>query len=108
MKNDIQLINESTLVKYNNAILNFEEYLKQLYNKEKIIEINKGYLINLEDYEDLKEKINYTHFKENILNNNLDNESLSDSDEIIKIKQIDFKTSSYLLNMIYNDNKYFN
>jgi hypothetical protein len=57
-------------------------------------EKEEGYLINLElftIYENLKNLING-----NISNNNI----------LLNINPIEFKSSRYLLNMIYNDNKY--
>ena len=86
------LLNQLLLNKYNNAILNFEEYLNTIYYKSKI---NKGHLINLKDYENFKEKINYL----NTISKTND-APLSDLDKIFSIKQIEFNTSSYLINMI--------
>ena len=69
-------------------INDFETNLKKR-NYENNVKISlSGYLINLEDYEELKKKI-----KHNL-------------NFIVKIEQIPFKTASYLVNMIYNDNKY--
>ena len=104
MKNDI--INKDMLKKYCKAIFDFEQYLEQIYSKENNFTKYEGYLINLEDYKQLKENIDYNHFKDNISNYTLEKPILSDSEKVYKIKQISFKTSSYLLNMIYNDNKY--
>ena len=97
------------LIKYNEAIFDFEEnYLKKIYknidNKEK-----DGYLIKSEDLDELKENISYSKYKIN-RNGNKDyfnkNYDLNKLNDIKKIKQIEFKTSQYLVNMILNDNKY--
>ena len=98
MKRKNSLLDQLLLNKYYNAILNFEEYLNTIYYKSKI---NKGHLINLKDYENFKEKIKYL----NAISKTND-APLSDLDKIFSIKQIEFNTSSYLINMINNDNKY--
>ena len=104
-------INNQLLIikyKYKYAIFNFEKYLEKIYSKISSIrysytQYEEGYIINLEDYENLKKNINYNMFNSNY---NLDNITLSDDEKIYKIKQIPFKSSQYLINMIYNDNKY--
>ena len=91
--------------KYNEAIYCFEEkYLKEIENKTKDNKPHKGYLIYLKDLEDLKKKTNYNNYKliygkikENI---QLDKKNKKDG-----IEQIEFKTSSFIINMIYNNNK---
>ena len=82
--------NGSILKKYRNAFNDFEKYLEKIYS-EKNLNGNEyeGYLINLKDYERIKESIE---------NNRIDKN--------FKINQIDFKTSHYLINMILNGNKY--
>ena len=82
--------NGSILKKYRNSFSDFEKYLEKIYS-HKNLEGNeyKGYLINLKDYEKIKE---------NIDNNRIENK--------FKINQIEFKTSHYLINMILNGNKY--
>ena len=105
MKNEQTLNNESILKIYRKAIFDFEKNIEQIYERNNIT-IYKGYLINLNDYENLKEQIDYNYFKDNISNYILDKKILSESEKLFEIKQICFKTYSYLLNMIYNDNKY--
>ena len=97
-------------IKYNSAISNFENYIKEIEiynnidNKEK-----KGYIVNYKDFEELK--VNILHEKYNLFGVK-DFESfqkVSDKikfNNIKKFRQIEFKTSQYLINMILNDNKY--
>ena len=78
-----------------NAISDFDKYLKDIYSTNNPYGTEqRGYLINLKDYERIK-KIIYSN-KINI--NNLEKN--------FKINQIEFKTSQYLINMILNGNKY--
>ena len=87
---DINFIN-----KCKNEFLFFDNYVKDLYkfknkcNFSYSSKNNKGYIINFNDLEDFKKKINSY-----------------DTKNINRIEQIPFKTSTYLLNMIDNDNKY--
>ena len=79
------------------SLKDFENYLKNIYiNQFKNPSYNyyeKGYIINLENYEKIKD-INQTPPSPNGMKN------------ISKIDQIPFKTSSFLINMIYNGNEY--
>ena len=106
---DEQLDKIDELMNYNKNIFDFEEdYLKGINknydNKEKL-----GYLINSKDMDELKENINYSRYKsyggdkKALFVKNFDLSKLS---KIKKINQIEFKTSQYLINMIFNDNKY--
>ena len=80
------------------------EYQKILYNFNNFENANyqdkvkyKGYIINLKDYENIKEKIkNYQNGKSINENNFFD----------FNIKQIEFKTLNYIMNMILNGNEY--
>ena len=80
-----------------NPFLRFENYLNRIYSPKFTNDDHRGYLISLENFKKIKKKYE---------NENNDIISLSNSEESFKIKQIDFKTSKYLLNMIYNDNKF--
>ena len=77
----------------------FEEKVKN-YNVKK--PKNKGYLINLNDYIELKNKIKY---EKNKILKNPNTYEIDEKDKII-IKDLDFKTNQYLINMILNGNKY--
>ena len=79
------------LKKLKKFITDFETVLKtRNYKMNEKITL-PGYLVNLKDYEELK-KIIFSN------NNNIN--------KILTIESIHFKTASYLVNMIYNDNKY--
>ena len=87
--------NGSVLKKYKNAFSDFEKYLNNIYSYKNLNGTeHKGYLINLKDYEKVKE---------NIVNNKINK---NDCEKIYNINQIEFKTSHFLINMILNGNKY--
>ena len=89
---------DSLLLNYNFAVENFENYLKTY--PENIQQ--EGYLIKLKHYENLKKIINYYDYKNCYLNKEID---LYD-EKPLTINPIEFRTSSYLINMLYNNNKY--
>ena len=102
MKTTNKLVNNNLLLKYNRAIFNFENYVKELYIKTDGMKC--GYLINLYDYEDLKKKVNYSKDKaRDYLQNEI---KLSDSEKIYTIKEIEKRTPEYLIDMINKGNKY--
>ena len=105
--NDEQLTNNFILLRYQKAIYKFEKNLEEIYSDNNINNNKEyeGHLINLKDYEGFIKKIDYEKNK-NSINNSVIDENISDSEKIYTIKQIEFITSQYLLNMIYNDNKY--
>ena len=71
--------NGSLLKKYINAISDFEKYLEDIYSDYNSYGIeHRGYLINLKDYERIKE----------IIDNNKVN--ISNSDKNFNINQIEF------------------
>ena len=86
------------LIKYNEAIFDFEEnYLKEIYknidNKD-----TEGYLIKFEDLNELKENISYREYQRYISASNdyfIKNYDFNKLNDIKKIKQIEFKTSQY-------------
>ena len=94
-------LNQILKNKYTAIISNFEEYLKNLKNNTS----HKGYLIDLKQLNDIKKKIDY---KNNVksLSKIYKNNNLKISEKILTIKDIEFKTSQYLINMIYNDHQY--
>ena len=100
-----------TITKYNLAIYNFEEkYIKNNNaSKDKIINLD-GYLINNDYYENFKSKINYNSNINNIIKTyqySGDKKiEMNEQEKKFKIKDIDFKTPKYFMNMLYNGNKY--
>ena len=95
MQNE-QLIGEKGN-KYFSIINAFNIYEKPNY---KIKEKYKGYLINLKEYEKIREKIEYSKTTQNINQNNADYMTL------LNVKQIKYQSYYYLLNMIFNGNEY--
>jgi len=88
--------NGSVLKKYRNAISDFEKYREKIYSHKNLKGNEyKGYLINLKDYERIKQ--NFDNIKINKKN---------DFKRNFNINQIEFKTSHFLINMILNGNKY--
>ena len=106
MEKDNSIKNQSILNIYCKEIFDFEQYLEQIYKKGNSMTNYEGYLIDIKDYDELKKSIDYNHFKANITKHNLDKKILFETEKTYEIKQIYFKTSSYLLNMIDNGNKY--
>ena len=107
MKNN-QDIEYKKFIDYNNAILNNENYFKKLLENPYENEKNEGYLIDFNDLEEVKQKLNHNEFKkyynkQDEIIINFDKEKFNN---IKKIKQIKFKDSKYLISMILNDNKF--
>ena len=87
--------NDSSLKNYKEAFSDFEKFLEDIYSDENSFgKEHRGYLINLKDYERIKENIDDYKF------------NINDSKNNFKINQIEFKTPQYLINMILNGNKY--
>ena len=95
------------LIKYVKEIHDFEEYIngeKKKINKEYHNEFF-GYLINLEEYEKLKTEIKYE--KNLKLHKNIISSPMNTSQiKKFTLEEIKFRDSNYLLNMIFNGNKY--
>ena len=81
--------------------INFQKLLYNFNNFENIKYqdkvIDKGYIINLKDYEIIKKKIKNYENDKNINENNFFD---------FNIKQIEYKSLNYLMNMILNGNEY--
>ena len=90
------------LKKYVYRIKTFESNLLIFHRKDNL-RLN-GHIINLNDYNDLKAKINY----EKNRNKTIPSFSfdIKDYEKIMTIRDIEFKTSQYLTNMLLNGNKY--
>jgi hypothetical protein len=85
---------------YVSNIKRFESNIK-IYNNKNIK--HQGYLINVNDYKDLKTKIKYENNKSIGIPNILE---IDDKNKILFIKDLGFKTNQYLINMILNGHKY--
>ena len=87
------------LIKYQKGINDFEnDYIKDNFINYKKYDTHRGYLINLESYNAIKNQVG-NYFKEfknasKIVNN------------LNALEEIEYKTSTYLLNMLFNGNKY--
>ena len=104
MKTTNKFVDNNLLLKYNRAIYNFEKYIEDLYTKIKTVEMKCGYLINLNDYEDLKKKIKYR--KEEAKKYLQKEIKVSNSEKIYIIKEIESRAPEYLIDMINKGNKY--
>ena len=90
---------ENSLTGYYSAIKDFEEkYLEDIYNNNLDHREHRGYIINLEIYTNLKNKIKAI--------NNLQNQNKSASYNFKILKNIEFKTSTYLVNKLFNGNQF--
>ena len=91
-------MDDDFISKSKKEIKEFENHIKDNYqNNNNNIE---GYLINLSSYK---------KFRNKIFNYNTDNDdNLKELNEIknTKLKPIEFKTSKYLMNMLFNGNTY--
>ena len=85
---------------YRNEIYNFENYILsfQYHNSNYIFEAS-GYLINLKDYNEIKELIGYNNYNQNM-------NYINSYEDIIPLKQIEFRNYDYIINMLLNGNEY--
>ena len=89
------------LIIYKSAIKDFEEnYVKDNFKNYNYNE-HRGYLINLENYNDLKIKINKIDSDPFF-----ESSSSTTTNNFHILKSIEFQTSSYLINMLFNQNEY--
>ena len=95
------MIKEDLLKKYVSVFKNLDLKISN-YNK-KDSKNNKGYIINLEDYEKLKKKINFDKNKSKGSERSYD---IKFEDRLMIIPELEFKTNQYLINMLLNGNKY--
>ena len=100
------MADKSILIKYLKGIKDFESYIKK--EKENMFENFKtylGYIINLEEYNQLKKNINYEEncvkYKEYFTN-----PEDSNPIKLYTLEEIKFRDSYYLLNKIFNGNKF--
>ena len=91
--------NSEILKKYSHAIKTFEENIKNYNKKDNKF---KGYLINLNDYNNFKKQVNYETNKKSTVKSF----DIKENEKQIFIKDLEFKTNKYLINMLLNGNKY--
>ena len=91
---------KNILYYYRNEIYNFENYILsfQYHNSNYIFEAS-GYLINLKDYNEIKELIGYNNYNQNM-------NYINSYEDIIPLKQIEFRNYDYIINMLLNGNEY--
>ena len=93
--------NKELIMKYRKAVDDFNNYIKNIYSQVYLDEELYGYLISLKEYNSFINFINYNNYKKNEIELNDFNKNFQ-----INIKPIEFNTSEYLLNMIFNNNEY--
>ena len=103
-------------IKYNWYIYAFEKFIDKIYkeNKESVSkEKYKGYIVNLKEYENIKDNIEYKKVKPLLssqgkpdFNKIVQNFNPNKFNSINKLKQIEFKTARYLFYKITNQENY--
>ena len=103
-------------IKYNWYIYTFEKFIDKIYkeNKESLSkEKYKGYIVNLKEYENIKDNIEYKKVKPLLssqgkpdFNKIVQNFNPNKFNSINKLKQIEFKTARYLFYKITNQESY--
>ena len=97
---------QAILIKYIKGIYDFESYINNNKNQySTTFNESFGYLINYEDYEELKIKINYQKNLK-VYKPYFSNPINSNTTKYYTLEEIKFKDSKYLLNMLFNGNKY--
>ena len=102
----MKYVKSDALTKYKIGFKEFENYIKKInYNLRDNYDydFHHGYLINLNEIERIKQKINYNSNESIYIQRN---ETSQDSTKYYTIKEIEFRNSDFLLNMIFNGNKY--
>ena len=98
--------NHDSLIKYVKGFYEFENYINKINsNLQTIFKTHHGYLINFEKIEEIKRNINYEENKiiyKNYIQSLID----EDNEKYYTIEEIEFKDPDYLLNMLFNGNKY--
>ena len=98
---------------YCQSILKYEQYINNLYNSRDESD-HRGYLIDLEEFEKLKEEIKYNiyiknkkeEYDDSIQIKIVELNSMNQSIEFRKIEPIKIKTNEELLNRLKNQKKY--
>ena len=96
-------------IKYIEALSNFDKHLEDISKIDNPYNTYKEYLVNYKDFEELKKNINYDKYKSFGTREKKDYENIFNSNKtmkLMKIKQIEFKTNRYLINMLLNGNQF--
>ena len=95
---------QSLIIKYTVGFNEFDEYIKKMNNYiTSTYEHHHGYLINENQIEEIKKNINYDTNKY-IYNKNY--YTIKDDEKYYTVNEIEFRNSKFLLNMIFNGNRY--
>ena len=98
--------NHSSLMKYIKGFYEFDEYLNEINSKvSEDFDFHHGYLINYEIIDKILNKINYENNKIFVAND-ITLQTLKDRKKYFAIEEIELRNSYYLLNMLFNGNKY--
>ena len=99
--------NHASLMKYIKGFYEFDLYINKINsNLTTKFHTHHGYLINLEKIDEIKRNINYDNYKiiyQKSIQSQIDEE---DNDKYFVIEELEFKDPDYLLNMLFNGNKY--
>ena len=96
-------------IKYIEALSNFDKHLEYISKIDNPFNTYNEYLVNYKDFEELKKNINYDKYKSFGTREKKDYENIFNSNKamkLMKIKQIEFKTNRYLINMLLNGNQF--
>ena len=91
--------NDTINKKYACAIKSLEDRIKAW---KKSVKYKDGHLINSKYFEELKTKVDYKNNKNIFLPKNV----INNNEKKFKCKDLEIKTSKYLINMLLNGNKY--
>ena len=106
MRNNVLQQDQQLKKDYIKAFYNFEEkYIPNIYKNYNITNMRFGYLIDLNKYNEIKDMIHYEKNKKNI-SNDKNKLVFPISKKIFEVEKIEFDTPQYLIDMIYNNNKY--
>ena len=110
MNNKSDSLNDfDKFIKYNKALVNYENYIKNEYKNPHNYNILFGYLINYQYFEDLKKSLNHSAFNLFGGTKNDDYLKIFNPNKPINLKKLKIKetlSSRHLINLLKNGNKY--
>ena len=97
-------MSSNSLIKYVVAFNEFEKYINDInYYSSNKPKQHHGYLINIDQINNIKKRINYEQNKNIYIKKyNID----QNSKKILTINELEFRNSNYLLNMMFNGNEF--
>ena len=100
--------NYDELIKYNDSIFEYDNEVSKINKSYSLIE-GKGYLINKEDFNELKGLLNFTRYKTHVMKDkNFNKNSFFKNDDIKQIKKLEtikIKSVDYIKNKVIYNNK---